>query len=390
MLRATKVRIYPTPEQAEFLNAQFGAVRFAYNKALHIKKQAYQRHGVSLSPRKDLKPLLAVAKKSRKYAWLKAYDSIALQQAVINLDVAFSHFFNPKLKARFPAFKSKHGKQSSYHCVGVKVLDSAIKIPKVSPIEARLHREMTGSLKSITLSRSATGKYYASILCDDGTEAPAKPTLISTVTGIDMGLSHYAIKSNGDKIPNPRPLINASRHLRRKQKALSRKKKGSANRRKARIQLAGVHERVANTRADFQHKLSRTIVDESQAVIVETLKAANMMKNHHLARAIGDAGWSGFITKLEYKAAEKGVHLVKLDHWFASSKTCHCCGHKMPEMRLNKRIWQCPECGVEHDRDINAAINIERKGIRELCAAGLVVQSAHGGQRKSVIQTVAA
>lgn len=134
-----------------------------------------------------------------------------------------------------------------------------------------------------------------------------------------MGLSHYAIKSNGDKIPNPRYLINASRNLRRKQKGLSRKKKGSANRHKARVQLAGVHERVANTRADFQHKLSRTIVDESQAVIVETLKAANMMKNHHLARAIGDAGWSGFITKLEYKAAEKGVHLVKLDHMTATS-----------------------------------------------------------------------
>ncbi|EFJ8931716.1 TPA: transposase [Escherichia coli] len=389
MLRATKVRIYPTPEQAEFLNAQFGAVRFAYNKALHIKKQAYQRHGVSLSPRKDLKPLLAVAKKSRKYTWLKEYDSIALQQAVINLDVAFSNFFNPKLRACFPSFKSKHGKQSSYHCVGAKVLEGAIKIPKIAPIEASLHREITGTLKSITLSRSATGKYYASILCDDGAETPAKPTLISVVTGLDMGLSHYAIKSNGVKIPNPRYLINASRNLRRKQKSLSRKKKGSANRRKALIQLAGIHERVTNTRADFQHKLSRTIVDENQAVIVETLKAANMMKNHYLARAIGDAGWAGFITKLEYKAAEEGVHLVKLDQWFASSKTCHCCGHKMPEMPLNKRIWQCPECGVEHDRDINAAINIERKGILELQAAGLVV-SAHGGQRKSVTQTVAA
>ncbi|HFE3566591.1 TPA: RNA-guided endonuclease InsQ/TnpB family protein, partial [Escherichia coli] len=140
---------------------------------------------------------------------------------------------------------------------------------------------------------------------------------------------------------------------------------------------------------DFQHKLSRAIVDENQAVIVETLKTANMMKNHHLARAIGDAGWSGFITKLEYKATEKGVHLVKLDQWFASSKTCHCCGHKMSEMPLHKRIWQCPECGVEHDRDINAALNIKRKGILELQAAGLVV-SAHGGQRKSVTQTVAA
>jgi putative transposase len=389
MLRATKVRIYPTPEQAEFLNAQFGAVRFAYNKALHIKKHAYQRYGVSLSPRKDLKPLLAVAKKSRRYGWLKEYDSIALQQAVINLDVAFSNFFNPKLKVRFPAFKCKHGRQSSYHCVGIKILDGAIKIPKISPIEARLHREITGTLKSITLSRSATGKYYAALLCDDGIEAATKPALISNVTGLDMGLVHFAIESDGNKIANPRHLINASHNLRRKQKALSRKKKGSANRRKGRKQLAAVHERVANARADFQHKLSRAIVDENQAVIVETLKTANMMKNHHLARAIGDAGWSGFIAKLEYKATEKGVHLVKLDQWFASSKTCHCCGHKMSEMALHKRIWQCAECGIEHDRDINAAINIYHKGIFELQAAGLVV-SAHGGLRKSVTKTVAA
>lgn len=303
---------------------------------------------------------------------------------MINLDIAFSNFFNPKLKARFPSFKRKHGKQSSYHCVGVKVLDGAVKIPKIPAIKTRLHREITGTLKSITLSRSATGKYYASLLCDDGMEEPSKPTLISNITGLDMGLTHFAIKSDGAKVANPRHLINASRNLRRKQKALSRKKKGSANRRKARIQVAGVHERVANARADFQHKLSRAIVDESQAVIVETLKSANMMKNHHLARAIGDAGWSGFISKLEYKAAEKGVHVVKLEQWFASSKTCHCCGYKMPEMPLNRRIWQCPECEVEHDRDINAAINIRQKGMLELCAAGLVVP-AHGGQRKSVI-----
>ncbi|HBB3350800.1 RNA-guided endonuclease TnpB family protein [Escherichia coli] len=389
MLRATKVRIYPTPEQAEFLNAQFGAVRFAYNKALHIKKHAYQRHGVNLSPRNDLKPLLSVAKKSRRYAWLKEFDSMALQQAVINLDVAFSNFFNPKLKARLPTFKRKNGWQSSYHCVGIKVLDNAIKIPKLSPIEARLHRELHGKLKSITITRSATGKYYASLLCDDGMETPARPSMISRVTGIDMGLSHYAIKSDGVKVANPRHLINASRNLRRKQKALSRKQKGSANRKKARIRLAALHERVASARADFQHKLSRAIVDENQAVIVETLKKANMMKNHNLARAIGDASWHSFIAKLEYKAMEKGVHLVKLDQWFASSKTCHYCGYKMPEMPLHKRIWRCPECSIEHDRDINAALNIRQKGILELQAAGLVV-SAHGGQRKSVIQTVAA
>ncbi len=220
-------------------------------------------------------------------------------------------------------------------------------------------------------------------------KAPVKPSLAARVTGLDMGLSHYAITSSGDKIANPRHLINASRNLRRKQKALSRKTKGSANRRKARIQLACVHERVANARADFQHKLSRSIVDENQAIIVETLKSANLMKNPKLARAIGDAGWHGFITKLEYKAEAAGIHLVKLDQWFASSKTCHCCRHKVPEMPLNKRIWPCPCCGVEHDRDINAAINIQRKGIQELQAAGLVVP-AHGGQRKSVASTVAA
>ncbi|EJI7635633.1 transposase [Escherichia coli] len=331
MLRATKIRIYPTPEQAAFLNAQFGAVRFAYNKALHIKKHAYQRHGVNLSPRKDLKPLLSVAKKSRRYAWLKEFDSMALQQAVINLDVAFSNFFNPKLKARFPTFKRKHGKQSSYHCVGIKVQDNAIKIPKLAPIEARLHRELHGKLKSITVTRSATGKYYASILCDDGASAPEKPTYLKEekITGLDMGLEHYAITSDAVKVPNPRHLINAGRNLRRKQKALSRKQKGSANRKKARIRLAALHEPT------------------------------------------------------------KGVHLVKLDQWFASSKTCHCCGYKMPEMPLHKRIWRCHECGAEHDRDINAALNIRQKGILELKAAGLVV-SAHGGQRKSVAQTVAA
>ncbi|AKH65483.1 transposase [Photorhabdus thracensis] len=389
MLRATKVRLYPTPEQAEYLNGQFGAVRFAYNKALYIKKHTYKRHGVSLNPRKDLKPLLAVAKKSRKYAWLKTYDAIALQQAVINLHTAFDNFFNPKLRAQFPTFKRKQGKQSSYHCVGVKVLEGAVKLPKLSPIKARIHREIEGEVKSITLSRTATGKYFAAILCDDGKDAREKPGVITHVTGCDMGLSHYLIESNGEKVNNPRHLINATRNLRRKQKSLSRKQKGSANRSKARLRLAAVHERIANARADFQHKLSRTMVDENQAIIVETLKSASMMKNHHLARAIGDAGWNSFLMKLEYKAAAAGVHLVKLDQWFASSKTCHCCGHKVPEMPLHKRIWSCAFCRVEHDRDINAALNIQSKGTRELQAAGLVV-SAHGGQRKSVIKTVAA
>ncbi|WP_426575381.1 RNA-guided endonuclease TnpB family protein (plasmid) [Xenorhabdus stockiae] len=384
MLRATKVRIYPTPEQAEYLNGQFGAVRFAYNKALNIKKHRYKRHGVNLSPRKNLKPLLATAKKSRQYAWLKAYDSIALQQAIINLDTAFSNFFNPKLKARFPTFKRKHGKQSSYHCMGVKVLNDAIKIPKLTPIEARIHREIKGEVKSITLSRTPTGKYFASLLCDDGKEPPVTPDMIDAdkSTGCDLGLTHFLIRSDGRKQVNPRYLIRASNNLRRKQKSLSRKRKGSKNRHKARLQVAKCHEKVVNARGDFQHKLSRQLIDENQAVIVETLKTSNMLKNRRLARHIADAGWYSFVTKLEYKAKEAGKHLVRLDQWYASSKTCHCCGHKESEMPLSQRYWMCPMCHTEHDRDINAALNIKQQGLFELKAAGLVV-SAHGGQRQT-------
>lgn len=374
MKRATKVRIYPDAEQTSFLNAQFGAVRFAYNKALHISRHMYQQHGVSLNVKRDLKPLLAVAKKSRRYSWLKEYDSLALQQAVINLDKAYSNFFNRKLKAGKPTFKSKRGKQSSYHPNG-KVLTDAIQLPKMTPIRANIHREIVGKVSSLTITRSPTGKYYASILADDGQEAPAKPTYITAVAGYDIGLKDYLIRDDGDKTPNPRFLVNAYCRLRRDSKTLSRKKKGSANRAKARIKLAAQHERVTNARADFLHKLSRSIIDDNQAVVVETLKSANMMKNRRLARHIGDAAWSGFVAKLAYKAESAGVHLVKLDQWFASSKTCHCCGHKMADMPLKVRKWQCPACHADHDRDINAAINIRQKGITDLMAAGHVVKA---------------
>lgn len=389
MLRATKVRLYPTDEQAEFLNAQFGAVRLAYNKALHIKSHYYRVYGVSLSPKKDLKPLLAVAKKSRKYHWMKQFDSIALQQAVINLHTAFDNFFNPKLKAKFPRFKSKHGKQSSYHCVGVSVFDDAIKLPKMQPIKAVIHREITGTVKSITVSRSACGKYYASILADDGIALQEPVKTIDTLIGIDLGLTHFAIRSDGVKIANPRFVIRAEKNLRRKQRQLSRKQKGSRNRAKTRLLVAKCHEKTANARADFQHKLSRTLVDENQAIIVETLKSANMMKNHHLAKAIGDAGWHGFVARLDYKAKAEGKHLVRIDQWVASSKTCHHCKYKLDNLPLNIRSWCCPKCQTIHDRDTNAAINIENEGILNLKAAGLVV-TACGGVRKSPIVGVAA
>ncbi len=381
MLKATKVRIYPTPEQADFLNQQFGAVRFAYNKALHIISTQYKRHGLKLKAKKDLKPLLAVAKKSRKYHWLKAFDSIALQQACINLDKAFQAFFDPKLPARYPKFKRKHGKQSSYHCMSVSVGDNWIKVPKMKPIKARVHRELDGKLKSITLSRTVTGKYYASLLIEDGVEAPVPMRTVDTVLGVDMGLTHLAIDSEGNKIANPRFLKRAATNLRRKQKALSRCQKGSKGRAKARLKLAKAHERLANARADFQHNLSRQLIDENQAVAVETLKVKNLLKNRKLAKHIADASWFGLIQKLEYKAKAQGKYLVKVDQWFASSKTCSCCAHKVDSLPLKVRNWSCPVCHTEHDRDINAAINIRQQGVIKLRAEGLSVP-ANGGLRK--------
>ncbi|MCW8828378.1 MAG: transposase [Gammaproteobacteria bacterium] len=389
MLKATKVRIYPTPEQAEFLNRQFGAARFIYNKALHIISSQYKRHGTKLRAKQDLKPLLAVAKKSRKYHWLRDFDSIALQQACINLDKAFQNFFDPKLPARYPKFKRKHAKQSSYHCMSVKAGDNWIKVPKLGPIKARIHRELSGTLKSITLTRTVTGKYYASLLVEDGVEAPPPLQSVDSVLGVDMGLTHLAIDSNGHKTANPRFLKRAQTTLRRKQKALSRCQKGSKGRAKARLKLAKAHERLANTRADFQHNLSRRLIDENQAVVVETLKVKNLLKNRKLAKHIADASWFSLIQKLEYKAREQGKYLVKIDQWFASSRTCSCCGHKADSMSLKVRRWTCTNCGTRRDRDINAAINIRQQGIIKLRAEGLSVP-ANGGLRKSGHAPVAA
>ncbi|WP_151669856.1 RNA-guided endonuclease InsQ/TnpB family protein [Nitrincola schmidtii] len=372
MISATRVRIYPTPEQAVFLNQQFGAVRFCYNKALLIIRNQYQHHGVSLRAKRDIKPLLAVAKKSRKYHWLKSFDAIALQQSIIHLDTAFAKFF--KKTARFPRFKSKRSKQSSYHCTSVSVGDDWIKIPKIAAIKARIHRDLEGSIRSITVSRTATGKYYASILTDDGLNAPIPIQTLDQVVGIDMGLTDVCITSEGVKTPNPRFLKNAASNLRRKQKALSRCQKGSRGRAKARLLVAKAHERLANTRADFQHKLSRQLVDDNQAVVVETLKITNLLKNHRLAKHIADVSWDGLIKKLTYKAMRAGKHLVKINPWFASTKTCACCGYKIASLPLAVRTWDCPACGTtDIDRDINAAINIRQQGLIHLRAEGLFV-----------------
>lgn len=385
MRHATKVRLYPTPEQAQLLDRQFGAVRFVYNKSLHIIRHAYRYHGLSLKASRDIKPLLAVAKRSRKYAWLKEFDSMALQEACRHLDTAFANFFNPNHPARFPRFKSRRARQSSYHCTGqTRVGGDCVAIPKIGEIPAVIHRDIVGELKSVTLSKTTTGEYYAAILTEDGESVPTAIADVAheSVIGIDMGLSHLLVDDRGKKTANPRYLRRAESNLRRKQKALSRKQRGSANREKARHQVARCHEKVARCRHDHQHKLSKQLVDENQAIVVETLSIKRMQQDERLAKAIADAGWHSLVTKLAYKAERAGKHLVQVEPYYPSSKRCSYCGAVKEQLTLNERAWTCASCQAWHDRDINAACNLKHQGILDLKAAGLVV-SAPGGLCKT-------
>ena len=373
MKKAAVFRLYPTADQKHYLAGLFGAVRFCYNKGLELKKHYYTVKGVNLHPIHDLKKLLPIAKKSHKYAWLANYDSMALQESLRHLSTSFDKFY--KKEAGFPRFKSRWGDQSSYHCTCVSVGEGYVKVPKMKPIKAVIHRKINGKVKSITLSKDCCGDYWASVLYenDEAEAAPETAVHESQILGLDAGLKTFCTCSNGKKVKSPKPLKRAMKKLKKAQRALSRKKKGSKNREKARKRLAKLHRKVARIRADFNHKTSRRLVDENQALIFETLQIKNMMKNHHLAGAIADAGWGEFMRQCEYKAKREGKLFVKINTFFPSSKLCSHCLRKLSALELSTRSWVCPYCGTHHDRDINAALNIKQEGIRNLKAAGLTV-----------------
>ena len=266
MLQATKVRLYPTNEQKEFLSGQFGAVRFCFNRSVALKKRFYEKKGISLSIIKELKPLLSIAKKSRKYAWLAQYDSISLQEAVRHADKAFKNFFAKR--AKYPKFKSKNGKQSSYHCTSVSVGGNWIKVPKCNPIKAVIHRLILGVVRSITVTKDRVGDYYASVLCETGEKEPEPIKVLkeSAIKGIDAGIKVFLTDSDNQEIENPKGLTRHLKALRKLSKAVSRKQKGSHRRKKAVAKLSKFHRKVSRKREDFQHKVSKRMVDESQAV----------------------------------------------------------------------------------------------------------------------------
>lgn len=389
MIKTIKVRIYPSAEQRKILAFQFGAMRWVYNFALNWRRSAWKEQRESISKRQTLDRLVSL-KNEDDTIWLKEADSQALQQSLIHLDMAFGRFF--KNSGRYPRFKSKRGRQSMSYPQRVKIVNhNRLYLPKVGDVKAVLHREVAGTIKTVTVSKTPTGRYFASILCDDEREAPKPLGFLteSEVMGLDMGISRLITSSTGEKTDNPRFLKRAAANLRRKHKALSRKKKGSANRSKARVLLARAHERTAAARNDFQHKLSKRLIDENQAVCVETLKVKNMLKNRRLSRHIADAGWSELVRKLDYKAIWSAKRLVRIDQWFPSSKTCSTCHTKVETLPLTTRQWQCEHCGQQHDRDINAAENIRRQGILKLKAEGLSVSACGGSRKTGIVPAVA-
>jgi putative transposase len=361
MLRAYKYRLYPTPAQAERINQNIGSCRFVYNLALETKNRAYASARVRLSvfdligQLKDLK---------KECEWLKEVDSQALQQSVIDLDKAFTSFF--KGNNQFPKFKSKHKGNQAFrnpHGSRVEIIDGKLYQPKFTKegIKIIVDRPHKGEIRSTTISRTPTGKYFVSVLCETGIEIPKKnPVNDNTAIGIDLGLSHFAITSDGSKVDNPRHLKGNIERLKVLQRRASRKQKGSNNRKKANKHVAILHERITNQRKDFLHKLSSKLISENQTLCFESLNVKGMIKNHKLAQSISDAGWGMFVSFCEYKAEWYGKNILKIPTFEPSTKLCSSCGTPNRTLTLKDREWTCANCGVHHDRDINAAKNIKQ------------------------------
>jgi putative transposase len=371
MHQAYKFRIYPTAEQQTYFTGAFGCCRWFWNYSLNLCQQTYKDTGKGLS-RSAIQGLLPSLKK--EYPWLTNAYSQSLQVVALNLSTAYKNFFDKR--CGFPSFKSKHGRQSISYPQNVKVGDSSIKLPIIGEVHCVIHRTLDGTVKTATISKNTDGKYYASILVDDGLETPQSDAN-GKVIGLDVGLIDFAVTSDGSKYTNPKHLKKHSRNLKRKQQKLSRKQKGSNTRHKAKKLVARVHSRIKRVREDFLHKLSRKIVDENQVIAVENLNVKGMVGNHCLAKAISDAGWGMFGTMLKYKAEKLGKIYLEIDRFFPSSKTCNNCLHKVSEMPLKVRHWDCPKCHSRNDRDINAAKNIRDEALR-IIALGTSA-SASGG-----------
>lgn len=352
MLKAYKYRIYPDAEQMQFFAKCFGCVRFVYNRMLSDRIEHYNLTGKSLNN--------TPAQYKSEFTWLKEVDSLALANAQMNLNTAYRNFFRDKSNG-FPKFKSKKNNNFSYTTNNQKgtvyVENGYIKLPKLkSPVKIRQHRSFEGGIKSCTISKAPSGKYHISILVE--TEIQKLPASDMRV-GIDVGIKDFAVLSNGESYKNPKHLRKSEKRLAKLQRDLSRKQIGSSNRNKARIKVAKLHEKIANQRMDFLHKKSTEIIRKNQAIVIEDLKVKNLMKNHNLAKSIAEVSWSRFREMLDYKSRWYGRELIIAPPDYPSSQLCSDCGNRSSQTKdLACRVYICPECGLEIDRDYNASLNL--------------------------------
>ena len=370
--KAYKFRIYPNAYQEVLIIKTIGCVRFVYNYFLALWNEEYSKNGKGLTYN-SCSAMLPQMKKNEATSWLKEVDSIALQSSVKNLSDSFSRFF--KKQNRRPQFKSKKNPVQSYTTKNVNksitIIENIIKLPKLGQVKFAKSRELNGRILNAIIRKNPSGKFFVSILCEE--EVPELPET-SLEIGIDLGITDFAILSNGQKIDNNRFTSKMEKTLKREQRKLSRralnaKKAGkelfeAKNYQKQKQKVARLHEKVINQRTDFLNKLSTEIVKNHDSICIEDLNTKGMLRNHKLAKSISDVSWFSFVSKLQYKAEWYGREIIKVDKWFPSSQLCSKCGHKDGKKSLEIREWTCPVCHAHHDRDINASKNILAEGLQ--------------------------
>lgn len=361
MWKAYKYRLYPTKTQEVLLSKHFGCARYIYNYGLERKIKSYSETKKSVS-RFTIQADLPKLKKSESTKWLSEVNSLSLQAALLNLDMAFTRFF--KEKKGFPKFKSKHDNRQSFQIPQNTEVDYDAKrvcLPKFKEgIKCRFDRQFSGKIKTSTVSRTPTGKYFISILVETEDTIPNKaPIDENKAVGVDLGIKTFATLSDGTEIQNPKYLKKALKKIKRLQRSVSRKKRGSNSRNNAVKLLARQYEKVTDKRKDFLHKTSKYLIDHYDTICLETLSASNMVKNHRLAQAIQDIGMYTFNSYMDYKAEWYGKNIIRIGRFEPSSKMCSC-GHIYKGLKLSDRVWTCPACGVVNQRDLLAAQNIKK------------------------------